>query len=301
MFRRLLPLLLALTTVAIACGSSDPVETTADDDTPEVTTADDDTTAFDSEPVDETTEDLGTKPEVAVPTGPAPTSLVTTDIVEGEGRAAAAGDFLEMHYVGVRYSDGGQFDASWDRGTTFNFVLGAGNVIRGWDEGIVGMQVGGRRQLTIPAELAYGEASPSPDIPANSPLVFVVDLLSATSEPSVAQEPEPVDELVVTVLDEGDGVEIEDGMVVELLYVAKNQANDEVFDSSWLNGRPASFILGAEPIQSIPAWEDALPGQKVGSTLRLVIPAGMGVEGVEGGVVGPDDTIITEVIVLKAG
>jgi len=287
MIRRLLPvlLLLGLVAVAAACGSDDPVEIAAPSGTVP----------------SETGSDLSVKPAVAVATGAAPTELVVEDIVDGDGKVAAAGDFLEMHYVGVRFSDGGQFDASWDRGSTFNFVLGAGSVIQGWDQGILDMRVGGRRQLTIPAELAYGDVAQGADIPANSPLVFVVDLLAAYEELIVDGEPDPVDELVVTVLEEGDGVEVADGMVVELLYVAKNQATDEVFDSSWLIGRPASFILGADPSQSIPAWEEALPGTTVGSRLRMVIPVGMGIEGAEGSPVGPDDTIITEVIVLNAG
>jgi peptidylprolyl isomerase len=123
--------------------------------------------------------DLSSKPEIPKPSGDPPTKLVTKDIVVGKGRGAQAGDSLVMHYVGVLFSTGEQFDASWDSGRPFPFVLGQGNVIRGWDEGIKGMKVGGRRLLTIPPDLAYGDQGQGP-IGPNSTLVFVVDLLNDT-------------------------------------------------------------------------------------------------------------------------
>jgi FKBP-type peptidyl-prolyl cis-trans isomerase len=124
-----------------------------------------------------TTTDLSKKPVVEVPDGPLPCELAVRDIVEGSGPAAKAGDQLTMKYVGVTWSTGKQFDASWDSGQDFPFVLGAGNVIRGWDEGMVGMKAGGRRQLVIPPDLAYGDQDQGPDLPANSTLIFVVDLV----------------------------------------------------------------------------------------------------------------------------
>ena len=126
----------------------------------------------------ETTEDpsLAQKPEVEVPDEPAPKLLQVDDLVEGTGDAAKAGDTVTVDYVGVLYDNGKQFDASWDRGEPFQFQLGTGNVIQGWDQGLVGMKVGGRRMLTIPANLAYGAEGAPPDIPANATLVFVVDL-----------------------------------------------------------------------------------------------------------------------------
>lgn len=119
--------------------------------------------------------DLSTKPTIAA-SDDLPAQLVTNDIVEGEGPAAKAGDNLSMQYVGVVTDTGEEFDASWDRGEPFEFELGAGNVIQGWDQGIVGMKVGGRRELIIPSDLAYGEAGSPPSIPANATLTFVVDL-----------------------------------------------------------------------------------------------------------------------------
>jgi len=120
----------------------------------------------------------GTKPTVTVPPGPAPTTLQKQDLILGTGAEAAAGKKVSVQYVGVHYTTGKQFDASWDRGEPFSFTLGAGDVIKGWDQGVPGMKVGGRRQLIIPPDLAYGPAGAPPDIGPNETLVFVVDLLS---------------------------------------------------------------------------------------------------------------------------
>lgn len=120
---------------------------------------------------------FGTKPTVTVPSGSPPKALEAADLIVGTGPAAKDGDQLDMQYVGVSYTLRRQFDASWDRGQPFTFPLGGGQVIPGWDQGLVGMKVGGRRELIIPPGLAYGTQSPSPDIPPNDTLVFVVDLV----------------------------------------------------------------------------------------------------------------------------
>jgi peptidylprolyl isomerase len=124
----------------------------------------------------EVSADLSTKPDVPKPTGTPPTELVTEDVVTGEGRAAGTGDHVAVHYVGVSFSTGKQFDSSWDRGAPFDFPLGAGRVIRGWDYGVTGMREGGRRTLVIPPSLGYGARGMGP-IAANETLVFVVDLV----------------------------------------------------------------------------------------------------------------------------
>lgn len=121
--------------------------------------------------------DTSVKPTIEVPEEAPPAELEMEDIVEGEGAAAADGDMLTVQYVGVDYVTGEQFDASWDSGQPFEFELGAGNVIEGWDQGFSGMKVGGRRQLTIPPDLAYGAAGSPPNIGPDATLVFVVDLL----------------------------------------------------------------------------------------------------------------------------
>ncbi|HUP70106.1 MAG TPA: FKBP-type peptidyl-prolyl cis-trans isomerase [Acidimicrobiales bacterium] len=159
-----------LALLAGGCGDSDDATTTAtpSDPTPgEV-------------PRDETymTSPTGTKPEVTVPDGPPPAKLEIKDLIEGTGPVAAAGQKVTVHYVGVSYSTKKQFDASWDSGRPFPFQLGAGAVIDGWDQGVPGMKVGGRRQLIIPPDLGYGDRGAGSDIKPGETLVFVVDLLS---------------------------------------------------------------------------------------------------------------------------
>jgi peptidylprolyl isomerase len=118
------------------------------------------------------------KPEVSVPVGDTPSyQLEVEDLAVGEGDEARAGSVVEVHYVGVSWSNGQQFDASWDRGETFKFTLGKGKVIPGWDQGVEGMRVGGRRRLTIPPDLAYGQRGAGGVISPGETLVFVVDLV----------------------------------------------------------------------------------------------------------------------------
>ena len=119
-----------------------------------------------------------TKPQIVIPQTPAPSSLVTEDIAVGDGVEAVSGKNVSVHYVGVAWSTGKQFDASWDRDEPFDFGLGAGQVISGWDNGVVGMTVGGRRKLTIPPDLGYGSQGAGGVIKGGETLVFVVDLLN---------------------------------------------------------------------------------------------------------------------------
>ena len=118
------------------------------------------------------------KPDLAIPAGDAPSELVLEDITIGEGAEAISGTNVEVHYVGVAWSTQRQFDASWDRNETFEFRLGAGQVISGWDQGVAGMKVGGRRRITIPAHLGYGAQGAGGVIKGGETLVFVVDLLN---------------------------------------------------------------------------------------------------------------------------
>jgi peptidylprolyl isomerase len=124
--------------------------------------------------------DTKSKPQVPPQKGAPPKKLVVKDIVVGKGRAAKKGDKLSMQYVGVLYDDGSEFDSSWDSGQPFEFTLGEGMVIKGWDQGLVGIKPGGRRQLTIPANLAYGAQGQPPTIPPNAALVFIVDALKVS-------------------------------------------------------------------------------------------------------------------------
>jgi peptidylprolyl isomerase len=155
-----------------------PAETTAS--TPDVTetttaTTTETTTTKKATASYDISKDRSTKPTIPKPTGDPPTALVVQDIVKGKGRGARAGDTVTVDYVGVSYSTGQQFDASWDSGQPFSFPLGAGRVIPGWDQGVVDMKKGGRRLLVIPPELAYGTAG-NQGIAPNETLVFVIDL-----------------------------------------------------------------------------------------------------------------------------
>ncbi|HEX4190225.1 MAG TPA: FKBP-type peptidyl-prolyl cis-trans isomerase [Marmoricola sp.] len=121
---------------------------------------------------------MSEKPEVEFYEGPAPTDLVITDLVVGDGDEAVAGHNVEVHYVGVAHSTGEEFDASYNRGSAFAFPLGGGRVIAGWDQGVQGMKVGGRRQLVIPPHLGYGDRGAGGAIKPGETLIFVVDLLA---------------------------------------------------------------------------------------------------------------------------
>jgi peptidylprolyl isomerase len=119
------------------------------------------------------------KPEIDFPGGEPPAELHITEIWEGDGEVAKPGDTVQVHYVGVAYSTGEEFDASWDRGEPLEFRLGAGKVISGWDQGVAGMRVGGRRQLIIPPGMAYGDRGAGNLIRPGETLIFVCDLVSA--------------------------------------------------------------------------------------------------------------------------
>jgi peptidylprolyl isomerase len=155
--RRLILLALACVALAVAgCGSD---KETAATPTPEPAST-----------------PAATKPEITVPKGKAPKKLVVKDLKEGSGPVAENGKNVQVQYVGISFKNGRQFDASWDRGEPFSFQLGAGQVIPGWDQGVAGMKVGGRRQLVIPPDLAYGKQGSPPAIGPNETLVFVIDL-----------------------------------------------------------------------------------------------------------------------------
>jgi peptidylprolyl isomerase len=125
-------------------------------------------------------EDTSKKPTITKPSGDPPAKLVTKDIVTGTGAAVKSGDKLQMHYLGALF-DGEQFESSWDSGKPFPVTIGQGEVIPGWDQGIIGMKEGGRRLLVIPPDLAYGETGSGSSIPPNATLIFVVDVKERTA------------------------------------------------------------------------------------------------------------------------
>ena len=155
----------------VTCAALVPAGCGDDDSTTGTTAATETTTGAQS-----VSTDTKAKPEIQVPEGQPPADLVEEDVVEGKGRPAKAGDEVTVQYVGVGYESGEEFDSSWG-GEPITFQLGSGQVIEGWDQGLQGMKVGGRRQLTIPPDLAYGEAGFPPSIGPNETLIFVVDLV----------------------------------------------------------------------------------------------------------------------------
>jgi len=168
------PLALTLTAVlalaAAGCGSSKDKTTSTSSSSSTAATTDTAAAPATAKP--------RPKPKVKVPAGKPPKKLVIKDLIPGTGQAAKAGDPITVNYIGVNFADGKPFDNSYDRGQPFPFQLGGGQVIPGWDRGLVGMKVGGRRELVIPPSLAYGPQGQPPVIKPNETLVFVVDLLS---------------------------------------------------------------------------------------------------------------------------
>ncbi len=173
--KRLALILIACLALFVAgCGSDDDSSSSS-----ETSAATEATTTESSSPAEESSSDgEKTKPKVTVPSGPPPKQLETKELGKGSGATAKAGDEVTVQYVGVGYDSEEEFDSSWSRNEPFTFNLGGGEVSPGWDQGIVGMKVGGRRELTIPANLAYGSVGSPPVIGPNETLVFVVDPLA---------------------------------------------------------------------------------------------------------------------------
>jgi peptidylprolyl isomerase len=217
------------------------------------------------------------KPEVKLPS-PLPTSLAITDLTEGTGTAAVTGDTLVVHYVGVRSADGQEFDNSYDRGSPFSVTIGVGQVIKGWDEGLVGIKKGGRRQLDIPADLAYGDAPPGTDvIQPGDALSFVIDAVA------IIPKPDPADAPVISIpptpnqteqtsidLIVGTGVGIEPGQTVAVQLLAFSAADGKLLDSSWTAGTPLAFVPGSNTLP--PGIEKAVEGMHVGGRRQVDIP-----------------------------
>jgi peptidylprolyl isomerase len=187
-----LPALAATALIAAGCGddnnsSSDSVATqTQTQTTPTETTPPPEAAAPKAKKVKPSAGEANPnrKPKVPKGSGDPPNKLVVQDLIVGKGKPAQSGDMVSVQYVGVLFSNGKQFDTSWNGGKPgqgFQFPLGAGQVIPGWDQGVVGMRKGGRRKLIIPADLAYGAQGFPPDIPPNSALIFDIDLESTAS------------------------------------------------------------------------------------------------------------------------
>ena len=228
-----------------------------------------------------------------------PNGLQIDDVRVGDGAEAKAGQSVTVHYTGWLYDEnaadkrGKKFDSSKDRDDPFEFDLGAGMVIRGWDEGVQGMKVGGQRILTIPPELGYGARGAGGVIPPNATLVFEVELLPTPERP----------QLQATDVVVGDGAEAVAGRQVTVHYTgwlfdeSAPQQRGRKFDSSKDRNDPFRFHLGAGMV--IRGWDDGVQGMKVGGTRVLVIPPhlGYGPRGA-GGVIPPNATLVFEVQLL---
>ena len=200
-------------------------------------------------------------------------------LTEGSGTAARSGDIVTVHYTGT-LTNGKKFDSSLDRDEPFDFVLGAGEVIEGWDKGVAGMKVGGKRKLTIPSELGYGASGAGDDIPPHATLLFTVELLSVAAAPTVTKE-----ELTV-----GTGPVAKSGKMIKVHYTG-TLIDGKKFDSSLDRKEPLEFRLGIG--QVIKGWDMGVAGMKVGGKRKLTIPPelGYGASGA-GGVIPPNATLI---------
>ena len=239
-----------------------------------------------------------------------PSGLQIEDTVVGDGAVAKSGHDVTVHYTGWLYKDGAKgkkFDSSKDRGDPFRFELDGGMVIKGWDEGVQGMKIGGARTLIIPAELGYGARGAGGDIPPGATLIFEVELLALSGGAEAV-------ELNLTETDTGlkfedttvgDGAEAQAGQRVTVHYTGwlckdgadGTYARGKKFDSSKDRGDPFRFKLaGGEVIRG---WDEGVQGMKVGGTRMLVIPAalGYGARGA-GGVIPPNATLLFEVDLL---
>jgi peptidylprolyl isomerase len=234
---------------------------------------------------DEPVTDYPEKPEVEIPDEP-PTELVANTLIEGEGPEAQAGDTIVVDYVGVRSSDGVEFDASYNRAAPFPITLGAGAVIDGWEQGLEGVQAGERIQLDIPSELAYGEQERSEIIGANEDLTFVIDVRSVIStgdvDPPSDADVEPSDGVEETTTEDivvGDGDTLDQGDTGVIHFALFRGDNLQLLDSSWETD-PFSLTLEPEAVALEGMYEGML-GMRVGGRRAIIIPPdeGFGPEG----------------------
>jgi len=233
-----------------------------------------------------------------------PSGLKYAILKPGKGDGARKNQPVTVHYTGW-LANGTKFDSSRDRNEPLTFVLGVGQVIEGWDEGVLGMKPGEQRQLIIPPDLAYGDEDQGP-IPAKSTLTFDVELISLGED---NERPTKVDSkkfkttpsgLKYAILVEGTGPQARNGKAVTVDYTGWLEKGGKKFDSSVDRGRPFIFTLGEGRV--IPGWEEGVEGMKVGEKRQLIIPAalGYGDQGA-GKVIPPKATLIFDVKLLRIG
>lgn len=228
--------------------------------------------------------------------------LQITETASGYGPAAEAGSVLTVHYTGT-LADGTQFDSSVG-GEPFAFILGAGGVIPGWDEGLKGIRVGDKRTLVIPPDLAYGESGREP-IPPNATLTFEIEALGVTAiaaenPPEVTGDRNEQPSGLVTIdIAEGRGDEAQPGDTVYVHYVGWLEADGTQFDTSLLTPSVFPFTIGEQDV--IAGWDQGVPGMKEGGKRRLIIPAALayGPDGAGNGVIPPDAVLIFDIDLLE--
>ncbi|CAB4363438.1 MAG: hypothetical protein F2681_07950 [Actinobacteria bacterium] len=217
------------------------------------------------------------KPTVSLPKV-LPTTLVITDLSPGTGPKAAVGDTVVVHYIGVLSASGEEFDSNFDSATGFDVQLGSNRVIQGWEQGLLGAQQGGRRQLDIPASLAYGDSPPSGSpIQAGDALTFVVDVIvvlptsKATDDPGVTlKAAKNVGTMVSTELIEGTGAGVQDGQTVALRIVSYRADTGALLASSW--GEPPLTFVFSATTDVYPGLVEAVRGMKVGGRRQAQVP-----------------------------
>jgi peptidylprolyl isomerase len=216
-----------------------------------------------------------------------PSGLKIIDQVEGEGEPAKEGDSVEVHYTGTLRADGSKFDSSVGK-APFAFKLGRGQVIKGWDEGVVGMKPNGKRKLIIPSNLAYGERGAGDKIPPNADLVFEVELLRIIPRLSKLE----IEDIKV-----GEGPEVKNGSTVEVIYTGTLKANGQQFDSN-VGKDLFEVTVGAGRV--IKGWDEGLLGMKAGGMRKLSIPAALAYGDRGAGMnIPPDSDLVFEIMVVK--
>lgn len=257
----------------------------------------------------------GSEPKIAMPKGSPPHSLVLADLIEGIGNVAAPGEKLTVQYVGYDFETGKKFASSWKEGKPFTFTLGKGEVIEGWEEGLVGMEGGDRRELVIPADMAKGKLPPG--IPQGKTVVFVVEPTPVAAEEARKKQAEapppkspatpqsknktkpkvvvpsgpPPKKLVIKDLEVGKGPAVKKGDEISVQYVGVYYNNGKEFDSSWRrNAEPFTFKIGHTGV--IQGWEEGLIGMKVGGRRELIIPPQLAYGSKQTGAIPPNSTLI---------
>jgi peptidylprolyl isomerase len=276
--RRTLPLLLTATLLLAACGSdsdaaTDGTSVDTESTTESTTEPNNESTSESSEPATPATNP--DKPEDETP-AELPTELQVTVIEEGSGPEAQAGDTVVVDYVGVRSSDGVEFDNSYDRFEPFPVVLGQGSVIKGWDEGLVGVQAGSTIRIDIPSDLAYGAEARDDIIGENEALTFLIEVRAVVPATDPADAPtEPgveastgAEGLEVVDTREGTGAELEAGQTALIRYVLFRGDNGALLVSNW--DQPLTPLPIVE--DTFPVLYEGLPGMKVGGRRALTFP-----------------------------